>query len=42
MHSGKILQTSAKSKTLLFNGKNVLQSKVVEIITDFIKEDENN
>ena len=24
------------------NGKNVLQSKVVEIITDFIKEDKNN
>ena len=27
---------------LYINGKNVLQPKVVEIITDFIKEDENN
>ena len=42
MHSGKVLQTYLQRAKLLFNGKNVLQPKVVEIITDFIKEDENN
>ena len=43
MHAAKFLQTYLNEKSFLyFNGKNVLQPKVLKIITDFLNENEEN
>ena len=43
MHAWEILQAHLQGKKCLhLNGKNVLLLKVLEIITDFLNEDENN
>ena len=43
MYAAKILQTRLEGKNFLYlNSKNVLQPKVLEIITDFLQRDKDN